>query len=111
MFQPHRFSRTELLLDAFGPAFHGADAIVLTDIYAAGEAAIPGITVERLADSIRAGSSSPVELIKDLADVPAAVAQLVRSGDLVITLGAGSIGTVGDKILDAIRARAVRARA
>jgi UDP-N-acetylmuramate--alanine ligase len=111
VFQPHRFSRTEQLLDAFGPAFQGADAIVLTDIYAAGEAPIPGITVERLADSIREGSSSPVELIKDLAAVPAAVAQLVRAGDLVITLGAGSIGTVGDKILDAIRARAVRARA
>ncbi len=110
VFQPHRFSRTEQLLDAFGPAFKGADAIVLTDIYAAGEAPIPGITIERLADSIRAGSSAPVDLIKSLADVPAAVAQLVRSGDLVITLGAGSIGTVGDKILDAIRARAVRAR-
>ena len=111
VFQPHRFSRTEQLLDAFGPAFKGADAIVLTDIYAAGEAPIPGITVERLAESIREGSSSPVELIKDLAEVPAAVAGLARSGDLVITLGAGSIGGVGDKILDAIRARAVRTRA
>ncbi len=111
VFQPHRFSRTEQLLDAFGPAFKGADAIVLTDIYAAGEAPIPGITVERLAESIREGSSSPVELIKDLADVPAAVAGLARSGDLVITLGAGSIGGVGDKILDAIRARALRTRA
>ena len=50
VFQPHRFSRTEQLLDAFGPAFKGADEIVLTDIYAAGEAPIPGITVERLAD-------------------------------------------------------------
>jgi UDP-N-acetylmuramate--alanine ligase len=110
VFQPHRFTRTEQLLDAFGPAFKGADAIVLTDIYAAGEAPIPGITVERLADSIRAGSSSPVELIKDLSEVPAAVAQLARSGDLVITLGAGSIGGVGEKILDAIRARAVRIR-
>ena len=111
VFQPHRFSRTEQLFDAFGPAFEGADAIVLTDIYPAGEAPIPGITIERLAESVRAGSSSPVELIRDLSDVPAAVAQLVRSGDLVITLGAGSIGAVGDKILDAIRARALRMRA
>ena len=111
VFQPHRFSRTEQLLDAFGPAFQGADEIVLTDIYAAGEAPIPGITVERLAESIREGSGSPVELIKDLAEVPAAVAQRVRRGDLVITLGAGSIGGVGDKILDAIRARATRIRA
>jgi UDP-N-acetylmuramate--alanine ligase len=111
VFQPHRFSRTEQLLDAFGPAFQGADEIVLTDIYAAGEMPIPGISVERLAESIREGSGSPVELIKDLAEVPAAVAQRVRRGDLVITLGAGSIGGVGDKILDAIRARATRIRA
>lgn len=111
VFQPHRFSRTEQLFDVFGPAFRGADLVVLTEIYAAGEAPIPGITVERLAESIRAASTLPVELVKNLADIPARVAQLVRSGDLVITLGAGSIGTVGDKILDAIRARAVRARA
>ena len=111
VFQPHRFTRTEQLLDAFGPAFKGADAIVLTDIYSAGESPIPGITVERLADAIREGSSLPVQLIKDLADVPDGVAQLARPGDLVITLGAGSIGGVGDKILDAIRARAVRSRA
>ena len=111
VFQPHRFTRTEQLLDSFGPAFAGADAIVLTDIYAAGEAPIPGITIERLADVIREGSSAPVELIKNLADVPAGVAQLARPGDLVITLGAGSIGGTGDRILDAIRARAVRTRA
>ena len=58
-FQPHRYSRTAQLLDAFGPALAGADEIVLTDIYAAGEDPIPGITIERLAESIRSriGSS------------------------------------------------------
>ncbi|MEX2661602.1 MAG: cyanophycin synthetase, partial [Vicinamibacterales bacterium] len=105
VFQPHRFSRTEQLLEAFGPAFDGAAAVVLTDIYAAGETPIPGITVEVLADAMRRTTSVPVELIKTLDDVPAAVAERVRPGDLVITLGAGSIGGVGDRILDAIRAR------
>ena len=105
VFQPHRFSRTEQLLDAFGPAFDGADAIVLTDIYAAGETPIPGITIEVLADAMCRATSVPVELIKKLGDVPAAVAARARPGDLVITLGAGSIGGVGDRILDAIRAR------
>ncbi len=52
-FQPHRYSRTAQLLDAFGPALRDADEIVLTDIYAAGEEPIPGITVEALAESIR----------------------------------------------------------
>jgi len=104
VFQPHRFSRTEQLLEAFGPAFDGADAVVLTDIYAAGERPIPGITVEVLAGAMRRTTSVPVELIKALDDVPAAVASRVRPGDLVITLGAGSIGGAGDRILDAIRA-------
>jgi UDP-N-acetylmuramate--alanine ligase len=111
VFQPHRFSRTEQLMDAFGPAFQGADAIVLTDIYAAGEAPIAGITVEVLAEAIRRGSASPVELVKKLDEIPDAVARIARPGDLVITLGAGSIGGVADRILDAIRKNDVRTQA
>ena len=103
VFQPHRYSRTEQLLEEFGPAFEGADRIVLTDIYAAGEPPIAGITAERLAESIRARVAAPVELVPAVADVPAAVARLATAGDLVLTLGAGSIGGVGDRILDALR--------
>ena len=76
---------------------------MLTDIYAAGETPIAGITAERLAESIRARVAAPVELVPALDDVPAAVARLATAGDLVITLGAGSIGGVGDRILDALR--------
>ena len=111
VFQPHRFSRTEQLLEAFGPAFEGAGTVVLTDIYAAGEAPIPGITVDVLADAMRRGLSAPVELVRTLDAIPAAVAELTQPGDLVITLGAGSIGTVGDRILEAIRSRPARSRA
>lgn len=111
VFQPHRYTRTQQLMEAFGPAFEGADTVVLTDIYAAGEAPIPGITVDALADAIRRGSSAPVELVRKLDDVPAAVARLTRPGDLVITLGAGSIGVVGERILDAIRKNETRTRA
>lgn len=110
VFQPHRFSRTQQLMAAFGPALQGADVVVLTDIYAAGEAPIAGITVDALAEAIRR-SSLPVELVRKLEDVPAAVALIARPGDLVLTLGAGSIGGVGDRILDAIRSHAVRTRA
>jgi len=105
VFQPHRYSRTEQLLAAFGPAFAGADHIVLTDIYAAGEAPIPGITAEVLATAIRKAVAVPVDLVRKLEDLPEAVAGLVRAGDLVITLGAGSIGTVGDRILEAVGRR------
>ena len=99
VFQPHRYSRTQQLMDDFAGAFDGADEIVLTDIYAAGEPPIEGITIEALAEAIRRRTKTPVHLVKALDDVPNAVARLCRSGDLVITLGAGSIGAVGDRIL------------
>ena len=111
VFQPHRYSRTQQLLGDFGRAFAGADVIVLTDIYAAGEPPIEGITIEALADAVRSSATAPVYVIKKLEELPAAVAKMSRSGDLVITLGAGSIGTVGDRILEALREVSAGARA
>jgi UDP-N-acetylmuramate--alanine ligase len=105
VFQPHRYSRTEQLMTEFGTALSGADEIVLTDIYAAGEPPIPGVTVESLAAAVRASARGPVHVVPALELLPEAVASLTRSGDLVITLGAGSIGTVGERILEAIRRR------
>jgi len=104
VFQPHRYSRTSQLLPEFGLALGAADEVVLTDIYAAGESPIEGITIEAVADAVRAAvGSCPVHVVKNIDDVPAAVSALARDGDLVITLGAGSIGTVGDRILDDLR--------
>ena len=103
VFQPHRYSRTQQLMDEFAGAFAGASLIVLTDIYAAGETPIEGITVEALAEAIRARTAAPVDIVKTLDEIPAAVCRLTTPGDLVLTLGAGSIGTTGDRILDAIR--------
>ncbi len=82
-------------MQEFGAALGAADEVVLTDIYAAGEAAIPGVTVEALADAVRAASPVPVHVVKALDDLPAAVAELARRGDLIVTLGAGSIGGIG----------------
>jgi UDP-N-acetylmuramate--alanine ligase len=103
VFQPHRYTRTAQLLEEFVGALQKADRIVLTDIYAAGEAPIPGITIERLADALEAAAPGRVQLVKSLDDLPAAVASIVQAGDLVITLGAGSIGTMPDAILAAVR--------
>jgi UDP-N-acetylmuramate--alanine ligase len=111
VFQPHRYSRTQQLMDEFAGAFAGASLIVLTDIYAAGEAPIEGITVDALAEAIRGRTEAPVELVKSLHDIPAALARLTRPGDIVLTLGAGSIGTIGDRILEAIRAADKESRA
>jgi UDP-N-acetylmuramate--alanine ligase len=105
VFQPHRYSRTQQLMPEFGAALSGADEVVLTDIYAAGEPPIPGITLDALARVVQASARGKVHLVPSLDDLPDAVAALVRSGDLVITLGAGSIGSTGERILDAIRHR------
>jgi UDP-N-acetylmuramate--alanine ligase len=101
-FQPHRYTRTRDLLEAFGAALGGADEIILTDIYSAGEAPIPGATAEAVEAVVRK-TGRPVRLVKALDDIPAAVASTARPNDLVITLGAGSIGGMPDRILDALR--------
>jgi UDP-N-acetylmuramate--alanine ligase len=102
-FQPHRYSRTRQLRDEFGPALALADAIVLTGIYAAGEDPLPGVTIEWLAESVAAAAPGRVDVVPDLAHVPAAVARLAHAGDLVITMGAGSIGDCGPRILEELR--------
>jgi UDP-N-acetylmuramate--alanine ligase len=103
VFQPHRYSRTAQLLDEFGPAFAGADRVLLTDIYAAGESPLPGITVDALASAMRRSSAVPIDIVRRLDEVPPAVLSVSRPGDLILTLGAGSIGAVGDRIIDALR--------
>ncbi|HKB10927.1 MAG TPA: UDP-N-acetylmuramate--L-alanine ligase [Vicinamibacterales bacterium] len=101
-FQPHRYSRTASLLDAFGPALAGADHVVLTDIYAASEDPIPGITLDALAASIRRTLTAPLEVVPKLDDVVPAIVRAAKPGDLVITLGAGSIGSLPDRLLEAL---------
>jgi UDP-N-acetylmuramate--alanine ligase len=102
VFQPHRYSRTRDLMDEFGPALGGADEIVLTDIYAASEPPLPGVTLDSFAARVKAASDAPVYTVPAVNDLPAFVAGRARPGDLVITLGAGSIGGIGPKILDAL---------
>ena len=101
-FQPHRYTRTRDLLDAFGPALKNADEIVLADIYAASEEPIPGVTVEALADAIGRGSGKPVRIARTLDDVVATLTEIAKPGDAVITLGAGSIGTVPARLVEAL---------
>lgn len=98
VFQPHRYSRTRDLLDDFGPAFAGADIVVLTGIYAAGEPPLAGVTLDALAAAMEP-SVRDLHVVPDLGEVPGLVAVLARPGDLVLTFGAGSVATVGDRIL------------
>jgi UDP-N-acetylmuramate--alanine ligase len=102
-FQPHRFSRTAQLMGAFGPALAGADHVVLTDIYSAGEEPVPGATLEALASAIRSSSAVRLDVVPRLDDVVAAIVRVARTGDVVITLGAGSIGSLPEKVIDALQ--------
>ncbi|MCM3878756.1 MAG: UDP-N-acetylmuramate--L-alanine ligase [Vicinamibacterales bacterium] len=98
-FQPHRFSRTQMLMRDFGPAFSGADLVVLTDIYAAGEAPIPGVDVESLAREIASEFHGAVAVITPLGKVAQKLASEARPGDLILLLGAGSIGSIWRNVL------------
>ena len=101
-FQPHRFTRTASLMEAFGPALAAADHIVLTDIYAAGEDPIAGITLEALAAAVKGCTSVPVDIVPLVGDLVAAIVRLARPGDAVMTLGAGSIGGVPELLVEAL---------
>jgi len=102
-FQPHRFSRTQLLLSDFGPSFDGVDVLFLTDIYGAGEDAIPGVNLAALADAIRQTFKGDLRVVGNLPDIPEAIAAVARDGDLVLLQGAGSIGSTWQKVLDSLR--------
>jgi UDP-N-acetylmuramate--alanine ligase len=104
-FQPHRYTRTQALLNAFGPAFAGADHLILTDIYAAGEDPIPGVTLDALAAAMRSAVGA-MEVVPHLDELPAAIVRTARRGDVVITLGAGSIGSIADRVVAALEASA-----
>ena len=104
-FQPHRFTRTAALMDAFGPALAAADHVVLTDIYAAGEPAIPGISVTVLAETIRRATRAPVDVVPALDGLVPALVGIARRGDVVMTLGAGSIGTIAERLVEALSSR------
>ncbi len=94
VFQPHRFTRTHALLDDFAQVLSGAAALILTNVYAAGEAPIAGADSKALARAIRArGAVEPI-LVEEPEDVPDVLGHLLEDGDVVLTLGAGSIGAL-----------------
>jgi UDP-N-acetylmuramate--alanine ligase len=106
VFQPHRYTRTQQLMDEFGRALAHADEVVLTDIYPASEDPIPGVTVDALADAIhRVVPALPVRIARRIDDVLPALLNVAKAGDAVITLGAGSVGTLPKRVIEALRRR------
>jgi UDP-N-acetylmuramate--alanine ligase len=103
LFQPHRYSRTNDLMDEFASAFNNADVLLVTDIYAASETPIEGVNAEILTGRIKSYGHKNAEYIGDLGGSAEKLAGIVREGDLVITLGAGSVHRSGDQLLGLLR--------
>jgi UDP-N-acetylmuramate--alanine ligase len=111
VFQPHRYSRTLHLRTEFLTAFNLADVLLVMNIYAAGEAAIPGVTAEDLANGIRShGHRDVTYLGSSRTRVVAHLADIVRTGDLVITLGAGDVSQLGPELLQRLNADSLTGR-
>ena len=99
LFQPHRYSRTQALMNEFQTCFHMADILVLTDIYAASEQPIEGVNSELLLSQIKKHGQKQTAYIGDVSKLAKEVRTLLSSGDIVLTLGAGNIVMAGEELL------------
>ena len=97
-FQPHRYSRTQLLAKEFGEAFKHADYVYVTDIYAASEDPIEGVSAQTIVDAIKEAGGPKAEVVGEVKSAHYRVGNKLQKGDLLITLGAGNIHEVGYKI-------------
>jgi UDP-N-acetylmuramate--alanine ligase len=105
-FQPHRYSRTQMLMNDFARAFNRADKVLITEIYAAGEEPIAGISGATLAENVRAHGHHDVTFVPTRAAVTDVLEREVRPGDLVIALGAGDINKCARELLERLAANA-----
>jgi UDP-N-acetylmuramate--alanine ligase len=99
LFQPHRYTRTQALWDDFCRSFHQADVLLVTDVYAAGEEAIEGITAAALVRAIAERGHRQAAHVGDLKAATERLIETAQEGDVVLTLGAGSVWTAGDELL------------
>ncbi|MDX2267291.1 MAG: UDP-N-acetylmuramate--L-alanine ligase [Bryobacter sp.] len=100
LFQPHRYSRTQILMDEFARSFFAADSVTLLDIYAASEAPLPGVSAEALLEKLTAYGQRTAAYATSLEAGARAVAERARPGDMILTLGAGSVSGASDLVLE-----------
>jgi UDP-N-acetylmuramate--alanine ligase len=103
LFQPHRYTRTQQLMDGFARAFHRADSVLVLDIYAASEKPIEGVTAEALVQRMRAFGHGAALYAGTMAQAVEMALPLAADGDVVLTLGAGPVWQAGDRILERLR--------
>ncbi|HYP53626.1 MAG TPA: UDP-N-acetylmuramate--L-alanine ligase [Pyrinomonadaceae bacterium] len=111
LFQPHRYSRTADLLDEFARSFNTADVLMITDIYAASEDPIPGVSAESLVEAVHRYGHKDARYVGSVDDAVRALLEEVRPGDMVITLGAGSVSRVGEQLVEMLRKNSQRSEA
>jgi UDP-N-acetylmuramate--alanine ligase len=103
LFQPHRYTRTQALADDFGKVLQAADLVFITDVYAASEEPIPGISGQTLVDAMKTHGDIPAKFLSDLETAHHQVGNALESGDLLITLGAGNVHEVGSRIANDLK--------
>ncbi len=103
LFQPHRYTRTYHLLDEFARAFHQTDRVLVLDIYAASEKPIEGVTAETLVDRMRQFGHRGADYAGSNDAGVETIVQGVEPGDMILTLGAGSVSQLGEKILEKLK--------
>jgi UDP-N-acetylmuramate--alanine ligase len=105
IFQPHRYTRTKALMEEFGDAFHDADTLAILDIYAASEQPIEGVSGEALAAHIRQTAGQDARYVPSFPEAAELVSSQAEEGDMILTLGAGSVSQLGPIILEKLQAR------
>jgi UDP-N-acetylmuramate--alanine ligase len=105
LFQPHRYSRTHDLMEEFARSFNNADTLFVTDIYPASEDPIEGVTAEALTGAIKRFGHKDVRYVGPLENAATTLRDHVQSGDLVVTLGAGTVSRVSEQLLGLLRER------
>ncbi|HUI85257.1 MAG TPA: UDP-N-acetylmuramate--L-alanine ligase [Candidatus Binatia bacterium] len=108
IFQPHRYSRTQLLLDDFATAFRDADSVLVLDIYPASEPPIAGVSGELLANRITEAGDQEALYVRSFAEAAELAAGAARPGDMILTLGAGNIWQLGALVLEQLESRAAK---
>jgi UDP-N-acetylmuramate--alanine ligase len=103
VFQPHRYTRTQHLLEDFFTSFNQADKLIIMDIYAAGEQPIPGVTGQALYEGIKTYGHKDVAFIPDRGNILEQLTGTVKTGDLVLTLGAGDVWKIGEQFLERLK--------
>lgn len=102
-FQPHRYSRTQLLQKEYGSCFAGVDLLVLTDVYSAGEDPIPGVDGELLVNEVKRQTGQETVYIKDKKQIATYLKSIAQPGDLIMTMGAGDIVKCGEELVEAMK--------